>query len=355
MSSPLPVVAVIGSLNVDFITMTTRVPAAGETLIAQSFDIGFGGKGSNQAVACARLSRPKPSSSSPNPGETGRPSPSVDVRMVGAVGSDPFAEDFLAGLRQDGVNVDAVRRLDGQKTGIANIIVEEGSGENRIMVAANANYALKAETLLPIDADVAVFQLEIPLEVVLHNINEAKCKGLEVGPPILIRIRLSNSHRSQVILNPAPAVPLDAAVFKGLGHLIMNESEAAILSGMSDEEFGSADLDDIASNFLVRGVRNVIITLGAKGVFYHTSPWYAIRKPGTTLAAARATVVDTTAAGDTFVGAYAVAVAEARALDDFDVDAAVAFANRAAARTVERKGARAAVPWLDEVDGVAEA
>ncbi|KAK5138800.1 hypothetical protein LTR04_004174 [Oleoguttula sp. CCFEE 6159] len=205
------------------------------------------------------------------------------------------------------------------------------------MLAANANYALKAETLLPDDADVAVFQLEIPLEVVLHNINEAKRKGLEV------------------ILNPAPAVPLDAAVFKGLSHLIMNESEAAILSGMSDEEFGSADLDDIASNFLVRGVRNVIITLGAKGVYYHTSPWYAIRKPGTTLAAARATVVDTTAAGDTFVGAYAVAVAKARALDDFDVDAAVAFANRAAARTVERKGARAAVPWLDEVDRVADA
>ena len=147
-------VAVIGSLNIDFITRTPRLPEPGETLTANSFSTGFGGKGANQAVACARLA-PK----------------DVKVSMVGNVGDDIFGRDYFDGLRKEGIDVSSVRKLEGEKTGVANIIVDEGSGENRILFTANANYVFSSEPgedweLVPPKADVVVFQLEIPLQVV---------------------------------------------------------------------------------------------------------------------------------------------------------------------------------------------
>lgn len=156
-------IAVIGSLNVDFITTTSRVPVAGETLTAIGFNTGLGGKGANQAVACSRLSRPKSSQPGGN---------HVKTMMVGAVGDDSFGSDFLAALLEEGIDTTNVQRVTGQKTGIANIIVEESTGENRILVATNANHASgeKLVDLVPRDADVLVFQLEIPLQLVCSNI-----------------------------------------------------------------------------------------------------------------------------------------------------------------------------------------
>jgi ribokinase len=147
-------IAVIGSLNVDFITRTPRIPEPGETLTANSFSTGFGGKGANQAVACARLA-----------------SKNVKVSMVGNVGDDIFGRDYFDGLTKEGIDVSGVRKLDDQKTGVANIIVDEGSGENRILFTANANYAFSEEQsegweAVPKEADIVVFQLEIPLRVV---------------------------------------------------------------------------------------------------------------------------------------------------------------------------------------------
>lgn len=152
-------VAVIGSLNVDFITITSRVPVAGETLTAIRFDTGFGGKGANQAVASSRLSHSKGSEPSDE---------HVKTLMVGAVGEDSFGSDFLAALSEDGIDTTNIRRIKGQKTGIANIIVEKDTGENRILLATNANYASGEELLdlVPKGADVLVFQLEIPLKLV---------------------------------------------------------------------------------------------------------------------------------------------------------------------------------------------
>lgn len=152
-------IAVIGSLNVDFITRTPRVPAGGETLTATSFDTGFGGKGANQAVACARLSRNSDGST---------PAIETTVSMVGGVGEDSFGADFIAALKKDHIDTTHVERIAGQKTGIANIIVEEGSGENRILLATNANHAVGKtnKTLVPEEANVVVFQLEIPLGLV---------------------------------------------------------------------------------------------------------------------------------------------------------------------------------------------
>jgi ribokinase len=153
-------IAVIGSLNIDFITRTPRIPDPGETLTATSFDTGFGGKGANQAVACARLA-PK----------------DVSVSMVGNVGDDIFGKDYYDGLKREGIDASGVKTLKGEKTGVSNIIVDEATGENRILFTANANYkyaeegedddaSLRERELVPTEAAVVVFQLEIPLQVV---------------------------------------------------------------------------------------------------------------------------------------------------------------------------------------------
>lgn len=159
MSSKPAVISVIGSLNVDLVTRTPRVPVGGETLTAESFSIGWGGKGANQAVACARLSR---TSKQASLGEKS----DVEVRMVGAVGNDEFHAAFLKALQEDGLNTERVEVLEGKKTGVAVITVETGSGENRIMFCPGANYDVQAKDLVDDDAGVALFQLELPLDVV---------------------------------------------------------------------------------------------------------------------------------------------------------------------------------------------
>lgn len=160
--SPKAVISVIGSLNVDLVTRTARVPVAGETLTTESFDIGYGGKGANQAVACARLSRTQQQASD---GEAS----DVEVRMVGAVGDDEFHEGFLKSLQKDGLKTDGVKILKGKKTGVAVIVVETGTGENRIMFCPGANYDVEVKDLVDDDASVALFQLELPMNVVCTN------------------------------------------------------------------------------------------------------------------------------------------------------------------------------------------
>ena len=159
MSPKSAIISVIGSLNVDLVTRTPRVPVAGETLTTESFSTGFGGKGANQAVACARLSRTQ---SQATAGEAS----DVEVRMVGAVGEDEFHEGLLKSLQGDGLSTKGVKVLKGKKTGVAVIIVETGTGENRIMFCPGANYEVKVEDLVDEDAGVVLFQLELPLEVV---------------------------------------------------------------------------------------------------------------------------------------------------------------------------------------------
>jgi len=323
MTTKPAVISVIGSLNVDLVTRTARVPVGGETLTSESFSIGWGGKGANQAVACSRLSRTSKQASA---GEQS----SVEVRMVGAVGDDEFHTGFLTALQEDGLNTAKVEVLKGKKTGVAVIVVETGTGENRIMFSPGANYDVGIKDLVDEDASVALFQLELPLEVVLHNIKTARKKGVET------------------ILNPAPAIPLPEEAYLGLGHLIVNETEAAILTGIENP----TSWDDVAAIFIARGVNNVIITLGGEGVFYKTSKHQSRNQAGHTVPARKVKVVDTTAAGDTFAGAYTVAVARWKSMSrgaDFDLDAAIAYANRAASMTVQKAGAQSSIPWADEV------
>jgi ribokinase len=197
MASPHTVISVIGSLNVDLVTRTPRVPAAGETLTSESFDIGFGGKGANQAVACARLSRTRSQAIERRPAD-------VEVRMVGAVGEDQFADDFLKNLQGDGVNISNIQRLPNQKTGVAVIIVESQTGQNRILFSPGANYAVPADNLLQDDTNVALFQLELPTDVVcqsIANLNDIRiCVALFLIGTNDIKVPLyANHHRSYKI------------------------------------------------------------------------------------------------------------------------------------------------------------
>ncbi|KAK4923168.1 putative ribokinase [Elasticomyces elasticus] len=274
-------VAVIGSLNVDFIVRTPRVPEAGETLTAHSFDTGNGGKGANQAVACARLADEY-----------------VKVSMVGQVGDDSFGNDYLDALKRENIDGTHVRKLEGQKTGVSTILVDDATGENRILFAPNANYAFLGEyeeswDLVPQKAEVVVFQLEIPSRVHIDT-------------------------------------------------LVMNESESALLTGDASK---SQTPEQLASDFLQKGVKDaVIITLGGDGLVFATASGSCGQ-----VAAKKVKVVDTTAAGDTFLGGYAVQ----RAKDtgkSFDHKKALEFATLAASVTVQRKGAMAAIPMLAELE-----
>lgn len=315
-------ITIIGSLNTDLVTHTPRVPTGGETLTATSFSTGGGGKGANQAVACARLSRAARGSSS-----------DIAVKMVGGVGSDEFGPPHIESMKKDGIDTSGIRVVEGMTTGVAVILVETGSGENRILLNPGANYSLQPANFLTEESlgapkpDLIIMQLEIPLDTVLQILKTAKQAGVDV------------------LLNPAPAVKLPEEAYPAITHLILNETEAAILAGRSVEEVEAEgfEWEGLAAEFLKKGVKSVVVTLGAKGAYYATA-----RRSGYVKAAKVEKVVDTTAAGDTFVGAYAVSIVRKGGHESIDDDI-VTFACTAAGRTVERQGAQSAIPWADEV------
>lgn len=314
-----PRITILGSLNMDLVSYVPHHPLPGETLTSNSFTTSPGGKGANQAVACGKLSRKSDLSS-----------PSAHIAMVGAVGADTYGAVLLDSLKSYGVDVEGVAVRDGEKTGIAIIIVDEPDGQNRIILSPEANHSLKPadfETLPGPKPDLLIMQLEIPLDTVMQALRAAKAAGVPV------------------LLNPAPAQELPAEAYQGLAHLVVNETEAALLAGCSESDLESfAELVRVGDLFLGRGVQNVIITLGRRGVYF-TNQWGA---GPCLLGAVKTTVVDTTAAGDTFVGSYALDVVAA-AGGKFDIEAAIRAANKAAAKTVSRKGAQVSIPWKDEL------
>jgi ribokinase len=285
-------------------------------MLASSFSTESGGKGGNQAAACAKLSRNRGSL------EDG----CAIINMIGAVGEDSFGPSMISNMRGYGVVVSGIHVRINTRTGVAVIIVEETSGENRIMLSAGANATLRPEHFLHL-ADplpqLLILQLEIPFETVMQILETARKQGVEV------------------LLNSAPAVVLPAEAYTAVTHLILNESEAAVLAGCGEEQMhAEADLALAAKAFIKKGVQNVIITLGGRGVFY-------CDKNGVTglTKARKVAVVDTTAAGDTFVGSYALEVVK----NGFQLAKAVDVANEAAALTVQKKGAQISIPWASEV------
>lgn len=253
--------------------------------------------------------------------------------MIGAVGDDMFGRDLISGLFSNGIGVDGVRVKKGEKSGVAVIIVEEESGENRILMSPNANYALRPSDLESLPdplPDLIILQLEIPLTTVLHVLKLAKEGDVEV------------------LLNPAPAVKLPREVYPAIHHLIVNETEASIITNTTDQEHSWARWGEHMERLVDLRVRHICITLGAEGVIYLDTKYRRVLQ----VSGEKATVVDSTGAGDTFVGAYAVTLATIdktlRTTFDSMIDI-VAFANRAAAKTVEREGAQSAIPWRNEV------
>ncbi|KAG4428439.1 hypothetical protein IFR05_016077 [Cadophora sp. M221] len=314
MTPALPLIHIIGSLNTDLTTYTPRIPTGGETLYATSFLTSSGGKGGNQAVACAKLSRTRSLNNA-----------TATIRMIGAVGNDAHGHALIVDLKQSGVDTSGVSLRNDIETGVAVILVEE-SGENRILITAGANHSLRPEEFESFEEvvpDLVILQLEIPVETTVRILRATRERGV------------------QVLLNPAPAVELPDGAYVGLKHLVLNETEAFILSGcdapaLEDEK----TLPGVADVFHKRGVANVIITLGGKGVFFSGEGG----EKGL-MRAQKVEVVDTTAAGDTFIGAYALEVVKG----GVGIESAVSRANGAAAKTIGRRGAQKSIPWADEL------
>ncbi|TPG96101.1 ribokinase [Pseudomonas caspiana] len=295
-------VVVIGSLNMDLVTRAPRLPRGGETLIGESFATVSGGKGANQAVAAARLG--------------------ARVSMVGCVGSDAYGEELRGALLAEQIDCQAVSTVD-DSSGVALIVVDDNS-QNAIVIVAGANGALTPEVIDRFDAvlraaDVIICQLEIPDATVGHALK----RGRELG--------------KTVILNPAPASrPLPADWYASIDYLIPNESEASALSGLPVDSLASAET--AASRLISLGASKVIITLGAQGSLFANGKGFEH------FPAPQVKAVDTTAAGDTFVGGFAAALAAGKGEGD-----AIRFGQVAAALSVTRAGAQPSIPTLSDV------
>ncbi len=303
-------VCVIGSSNTDMVIKADKLPAPGETVIGGQFLMNPGGKGANQAVAAARLSAP---------GEN-RP-----VTFVANVGNDVFGRQALQQFEREGIRTDFVSTDSDEPSGVA-LIGVDSRGENCIMVASGANARLgqpQVASALAAEPDTAVvlLQLETPLPTVEYAIRQSHARGL------------------RVVLNPAPAQPIDPAVLPCLHTITPNESEAELLTGVRVTDEATAGQ---AARWLHQaGVPNVVITLGSKGAYLSTAMGAML------IPAPPVTAMDTTAAGDCFNGALAVALAENRPLPD-----AVDFACKAASISVTRMGAQASMPHRHEVDAL---
>ncbi|TGZ85550.1 Ribokinase-like protein [Ascodesmis nigricans] len=314
----MPQILTLGSLNADLVSTTSRLPSAGETLSSTSFHTIPGGKGLNQCIATQRLSRNSPSSPSPS---------SITTAMIGNVGNDEFGPMLLTTLTSNGIDARGITTRPGESSGVAVIIVEEDTGMNRILVNAGANGSVEWEqgwfSKNP-ECKMLVAQLECPLPTVLQAIDEAVSAGV------------------RVVFNPAPAQTLPVDVYGKVEYLIVNETEAAILTerevAVLDDNAG---IESTGRRLRDMGARNVVITLGGRGCWWVSEngeeAFQTAEKVGK--------VVDTTGAGDTWVGAFAVAIMEGKRMED-----AVQWAGRAAGVAVTKAGAVAGIPWRGEVE-----
>ena len=295
-------VVVIGSSNIDMVAQVSHLPAPGETVGDANFMQSLGGKGANQAVAAARLGG--------------------SVTFVTSLGNDMYADILKNHFKKEGIATDYIIDDVNHPTGTALIFVAN-SGENCIAVAPGANYSLLPGSITHFsevidEADIIVMQAEIPYETIKKIALSAKQKG------------------KKVLFNPAPACLIDEELMKAIDILVVNELEAAFISGI---EYTGNNLEEIALSLLQAGARNAVITLGSQGV-YMKNDKEIIQLPGY-----KVNAIDTIAAGDTFCGALAVICAQR----EIDRDA-LSFANAAAAIAVTRSGAQPSIPTLTEVN-----
>ncbi|MGW9130811.1 ribokinase [Streptomyces sp. NPDC055681] len=289
-------IAVLGSTNMDLVAYVARAPERGETVTGREFRTIPGGKGANQAIAAARAG--------------------ADVLMIGAVGDDAYGAQLRAELEHAGVETDLLHTAEGP-SGTAHIVVDD-TGGNAIVVIPGANGTVHTlgpgEMAAIAEADLLLLQLELPLAAVVEGARMAHAQGV------------------RTILTPSPVQPLPDELFDTVDLLIPNEHEAAALSGKTEPH--------AAAEILLRHVPAVVITLGSKGCLYAARGSETVHFP-----APEVTAVDTTGAGDTFVGALAVALGEGRAVPE-----ALAWASAAAALCVQKAGASTSMPYRSEID-----
>ncbi|MFD7493247.1 ribokinase [Streptomyces sp. NPDC059832] len=289
-------IAVLGSTNMDLVAYVARAPERGETVTGREFRTVPGGKGANQAVAAARAGG--------------------DVLMIGAVGDDEYGTRLRSNLEHAGVDTDLLHTAEGP-SGTAHIVVDD-TGANSIVVVPGANGTITAlgpgEMAAIAGADLLLLQLELPLSAVIEGARVAHAQGV------------------RTILAPSPVQPLPSELIDCVDLLIPNEHEAAALSGFTDPH--------AAAQHLLSQVPAVVITLGAKGCLYAARGGEPVLFP-----APEVTAVDTTAAGDTFVGTLAVALGERRSVPE-----SLAWASSAAALCVQRPGASTSMPYRTEID-----
>jgi len=295
-------IIVVGSSNTDMVIQTNKFPSPGETLLGGKFFLFPGGKGANQAVAAARLKG--------------------HVTFIAKVGNDIFGEQALQQFKQEGILTDFVISDSANPSGVA-LITVDSKGENTIVVAPGANGALTPEDIQKAEKEfenieIVLMQLEIPLDTVIHT------------------AKLATRHGKKVILNPAPARQLPDELLKELFLITPNESETETLLGIHITDMNSVHA--AAKRLHDKGINNVVITLGAEGAYIFNA------EGGRHIPTNKVTPVDSTAAGDVFNGALAVALSEGKELGE-----AVEFANRAAAISVTRMGAQASAPFRNEL------
>ena len=295
-------IAVIGSSNTDMVIKTSKLPVPGETILGGDFFMNPGGKGANQAVAAARLGG--------------------KVTLIAKTGDDVFGREAKQIFENDHINTDYLTTDPTHPSGVA-LITVDNHGENCIVVAPGSNSYLSNEDIdlarqAIIGSELLLMQLEIPIETVEYAANIAFEAGIKV------------------ILNPAPAAPISDTLLSKLYMITPNETEAELISGIPVVDSASAEL---AARYLCRrGVQVVIITLGSKGAFLFTG------EKGIVIPAPAVKALDTTAAGDVFNGAIAVAISEGLPLE-----VGVEFACKAAAISVTRMGAQSSAPYRAEI------
>lgn len=296
-------ILVIGSFMMDLVAKTPRAPKEGETIKGLSFSQFAGGKGANQAVAAAKLGG--------------------DVIMTGKVGNDGFGNAQMQSLKSWGINTDYIYKDEKESTGIGFITLEE-SGKNRIIIIPGANMSFIPDDLvknkqLIDDAEIIILQFEIPMETTYKSLD------------------LSYEAGKTVILNPAPSSEIDPDYLRKVTYLILNEVEAKDFTGVDITDKENAK--KAAVKLLKQGCRNVIITMGGNGVlFLNDAEEYYVPSH-------KVNVVDTTAAGDEFIGAFAYGLQ-----NKYNHKECTEFANAAAALSVTRMGSQPSLPTLSEVE-----
>ena len=294
-------ICLIGSLNMDLVVNVDTMPKPGQTIIGSNFKEVPGGKGANQAVAMARLNG--------------------NVSMIGKVGEDGFGQTLINSLKNDKVDTTYIQTSKGA-TGVALITVDKNA-QNSIVVSPGANFEVKEDDIdnnieAIKNSDIVVLQLETPLNTIKYALNKAK------------------ELNKYTILNPAPAVKLDDEIIKNVDLLTPNETELEIISGVSIET--EEDIQKAAQIMIEKGVKELIVTLGSKGSLYINKEKSMFKK------AYKVEAVDTTAAGDSYTGALAVALSQDKNIED-----AMDFASKVGALSVLKEGAQSSLPTLEDV------